>query len=58
MSIIRYGNKPYKSPGTEIEVDWLKIGFAMCRANLSLYSIINIKELALVLDKPWNLRQG
>ena len=36
-SVIGFGNKRYKSPGTGREVDWLLIGFSPRKANLSLY---------------------
>jgi hypothetical protein len=38
-SVIGFGTKRYKSPGTGREVDWLKIGFAPRKANLALYNI-------------------
>ena len=50
-SIIGFGIKRYKSPATGREVDWLRIGFAPRKANLSLYLMINIKEQAAALKK-------
>ena len=47
-SIIGFGNKRYKSPATGREVDWLRIGFAPRKANLSLYFIsLTTHEAAL-----------
>ena len=43
-SIIGFGNKRYKSPTTGREVDWLLIGFAPRKANLSLYISVGIAE--------------
>jgi len=50
-SIIGFGNKRYKSPATGREVDWLLIGFAPRKANLSLYLSIGIKAHAVVFAK-------
>lgn len=50
-SIIGFGNKRYKSPTTGREVDWLRIGFAPRKANLSLYISVGIKEHAAALEK-------
>lgn len=36
-SIIGFGIKRYKSPSTGREVDWMRIGFAPRKTNLSLY---------------------
>lgn len=36
-SLIGFGNVRYKSPATDREVDWFKIGFAPRKANLSIY---------------------
>lgn len=38
-SIIGFGNKRYKSPNTDREVDWFKIGFSPRKANLTIYLI-------------------
>jgi hypothetical protein len=51
-SIIGFGNKRYKSPTTGREVDWLKIGFAPRKANLSLYLSTHIDAHA---EAPKNL---
>ncbi len=50
-SIIGFGNKRYKSPSSDREVDWFKIGFSPRKANLTLYLVMNIKELAAELKK-------
>ena len=38
-SIIGFGNKRYKSPSTDREVDWFKIGFSPRKTNLTIYLI-------------------
>src|ERR1700741_1229888 len=43
-SIIGFGNVRYKSPATGREVDWLRIGFAPRKANLSLYLTVIMGE--------------
>jgi len=50
-SIIGFGIKRYKSPTTGREVDWLRIGFAPRKANLSLYIGVGAKEHAAALNK-------
>ena len=50
-SIIGFGIKRYKCPATGREVDWLQIGFAPRKANLSLYLMVNHKEQADTLKK-------
>jgi hypothetical protein len=50
-SIIGFGNKPYKSPATGREVDWLEIGFSPRKANLSLYLLGGLKQHAAALEK-------
>ena len=50
-SIIGYGIKRYKSPTSGREVDWLKVGFAPRKANLSLYIGVGVKEHAADLKK-------
>jgi hypothetical protein len=57
-SIIAFGKKRYKSPATGREVDWLKIGFAPRKANLSLYLSVNIKEHAAALKKLGKHKTG
>ena len=57
-SIIGFGNKRYKSPTTGREVDWLKIGFAPRKANLSLYISVGIKEHEAALEKLGKHKTG
>jgi Domain of unknown function (DU1801) len=57
-SIIGFGNVRYKSPSTDREVDWLKIGFSPRKANLSLYLGISIKQHATALKKLGKHRTG
>jgi len=57
-SIIGFGNKRYKSPATGREVDWLRIGFAPRKANLSLYISVGIKEHAAALAKLGKHKTG
>lgn len=57
-SIIGFGNKRYKSPNTGREVDWLRIGFAPRKANLSLYISVGIQEHAAALEKLGKHKTG
>lgn len=57
-SIIGFGIKRYKSPATGREVDWLRMGFAPRKANLSLYLMLNIKEQADALEKLGKHKTG
>ncbi|HMT27798.1 MAG TPA: DUF1801 domain-containing protein [Bacteroidia bacterium] len=57
-SIIGFGNKRYKSPNTGREVDWLLIGFAPRKANLSLYISVGLKEHADALKKLGKHKTG
>lgn len=57
-SIIGFGNKRYKSPATGREVDWLLIGFAPRKANLSLYISVGIAEHADALKKLGKHKTG
>ncbi|MBK7966160.1 MAG: DUF1801 domain-containing protein [Bacteroidetes bacterium] len=50
-SIIGFGNKRYKSSATGREVDWLLIGFAPRKANLSLHLTINLTSQFALLEK-------
>jgi hypothetical protein len=50
-SIIGFGIKRYKSPSTGREVDWLRIGFAPRKANLSLYLMLPVEERVDALKK-------
>jgi hypothetical protein len=57
-SIIGFGHKRYKSPATGREVDWLRIGFAPRKANLSLYLHVSLKEHDEVLEKLGKHKTG
>ena len=57
-SIIGFGNKRYKSPATGREVDWLLIGFAPRKANLSLTLSLDIKKHADALEKLGKHKTG
>jgi hypothetical protein len=49
-SIIGFGDIRYKSPRTDREVDWFKIGFSPRKANLTLY-LMNMQRFADSLKK-------
>ena len=57
-SIIGFGIKRYKSPATGREVDWLKMGFAPRKSNLSVYISVGIKEHAEALAKLGKHKTG
>lgn len=57
-SIIGFGLKRFKSPATGREVDWLLIGFAPRKANLSLYLSVGIQEHAANLKKLGKHKAG
>lgn len=57
-SIVGFGIKRYKSPTTGREVDWLRIGFAPRKANLSLYVSVGIEEHAAALKKLGKHKTG
>ena len=57
-SVIGFGTKRYKSPGTGREVDWLLIGFSPRKANLSLYLSLYIEEHAANLEKLGKHKTG
>ena len=57
-SIIGFGIKRYKSPSTGREVDWLLIGFAPRKTNLSLYLMMNLKDNAATLKKLGKHKAG
>lgn len=57
-SIIGFGNKRYTSPTTGREVDWLKIGFAPRKANLSLYLSTYIDAHAEALKNLGKYKTG
>src|SRR5574338_1095751 len=57
-SIIGFGNKIYKSPSTDREVEWFKIGFSPRKANLTLYLVGGIKVYANDLKKLGKHKTG
>lgn len=57
-SVIGFGNKRYKSPGTGREVDWLLIGFSPRKANLALYLSMYIVEHADALKRLGKHKTG
>ena len=57
-SIIGFGNKRFKSEATGREVDWLLIGFAPRKANLSVYLCEGIQEHAALLLKLGKHKTG
>lgn len=57
-SMIGFGNKIYKSPATDREVEWFKIGFAPRKANISLHLVIDIKKYAAELKKLGKHKTG
>jgi hypothetical protein len=57
-SVIGFGVKRYKSPGTGREVDWLRIGFAPRKANLALYFGDHVGEHADALKKLGKHKTG
>lgn len=57
-SIVGFGNKRYKSPTSGREVDWLRIGFAPRKTNLSLYLMVNNKEQTDTLAKLGKHKAG
>jgi hypothetical protein len=57
-SMIGFGNKIYKSPATEREVEWFKIGFSPRKANISLHLVLDIKKHAAELKKLGKHKTG
>ncbi|MEK6985489.1 MAG: DUF1801 domain-containing protein [Candidatus Thermoplasmatota archaeon] len=57
-SLIGFGNVRLKSPATGREVDWLRIGFAPRKANLSLYITGDIQKHAVALKKLGKHKTG
>jgi hypothetical protein len=57
-SIIGFGNKIYKSPATDREVEWFKLGFSPRKANLTLYLVAGIKTYANELKKLGKHKTG
>ncbi len=57
-SIIGFGNKRFKSPTTDREVDWFKMGFSPRKTNLSLYLGLDIQKHASALKKLGKHKTG
>lgn len=57
-SIIGFGNRIYKSPTTDREVEWFKLGFSPRKANLTLYLVGGIKTNANELKKLGKHKTG
>ena len=57
-SIIGFGNLIYKSPATDREVEWFKIGFAPGKSNFSLHLVLDIKKHADDLNKLGKHKAG
>jgi hypothetical protein len=57
-SIVGFGNKIYKSPATEREVEWFKIGFSPRKANISLHLVLDIKKHSAELKKLGKHKTG
>ncbi len=57
-SIIGFGIKRYKSPATGREVDWMEIGFAPRKTNLSIYLTSGVKKHTESLKKLGKHKTG
>ena len=57
-SMIGFGNFRYKSPNTNREVDWFKIGFSPRKANLSLHLGLDVQKHADALKKLGKHKTG
>jgi hypothetical protein len=49
-SIIGFGDKRYKSPTSDREVDWFIIGFSPRKANLVLYLVADVQQHSTALE--------
>lgn len=56
--IIGFGNRVYESPTTGRAVDWLVIGFAPRKANISLYLSMDINSHSETLSKLGKHKTG
>lgn len=56
-SIIGFGNIVYTSPATGRQVDWMKIGFAPRKSNLTLY-LMNLGAHSAALKKLGKFKTG
>ena len=57
-SFVGFGIKRHKSPTTGREADWMRIGFAPRKTNLSLYFGINIDAHTASLEKLGKYKAG
>jgi hypothetical protein len=57
-SIIGFGNVRYKSPRTEREVDWFKMGFAPRKTNLTIYFVGDLHRHTDALKKLGKHKTG
>ena len=57
-SMIGFGKKIFKSNATGREVEWLKIGFAPRKANLSLHLCVDVRKQAASLKKLGKHKTG
>lgn len=56
--IIGFGKKRYKSPNTNREVDWFKIGFSPRKADFSLHLVLNLQAHEDKLNKLGKHKSG
>lgn len=57
-SMIGFGNKRYKSPNSQREVDWFKIGFSPRKSKFSLHLVLDIKAHTHTLKKLGKHKTG
>jgi len=57
-SMIGFGKKIYKSPATDREVEWFKIGFSPRKSNFSLNLVLDIKKYDAELKKLGKHKTG
>jgi Domain of unknown function (DU1801) len=57
-SIVGFGNKLYKSPSTNREVDWFTIGFSPRKTSLSIYLISGLRKHESDLKKLGKHKTG
>ncbi|WP_316736476.1 DUF1801 domain-containing protein [Pedobacter aquatilis] len=56
--IIGFGKKRYKSPSTNREVDWFKIGFSPRKTDFSLNLVLSLKEYENKLNQLGKHKSG
>jgi len=57
-SLIGFGNKRFKSPASGREVDWFKVGFSPRKANLTLYLMLDHKQIDAQLKQLGKYKTG